>query len=82
MVENVLVSAAGLCLATIIGSLIGFCFKSVSHKWNDIILGFCAGIMLSAAVLGCDSCCRRNHGSCIPYAYRPIDATSSQYYGT
>ncbi len=52
MVENVLVSAAGLCLATIIGSLIGFCFKSVSHKWNDIILGFCAGIMLSAAVLG------------------------------
>ena len=52
MVENVLVSAARLCLATIIGSLIGFCFKSVSHKWNDIILGFCAGIMLSAAVLG------------------------------
>lgn len=52
MVENVLVSAAGLCLATIIGSLVGFCFKSVSHKWNDIILGFCAGIMLSAAVLG------------------------------
>ena len=35
MVENVLVSAAGLCLATIIGSLIGFCFKSVSHKWNS-----------------------------------------------
>ena len=52
MVENVLVSAAGLCLATIIGSLIGFCFKRGSHKWNDIILGFCAGIMLSAAVLG------------------------------
>ncbi|MBQ1191832.1 MAG: ZIP family metal transporter [Bacteroidales bacterium] len=52
MLENVLVSAAGLCGATILGSLIGFSFKRVSHKWNDIILGYCAGIMLAAAILG------------------------------
>jgi ZIP family zinc transporter len=45
MLENVLVSAAGLCGATILGSLIGFSFKRVSHKWNDIILGYCAGII-------------------------------------
>lgn len=52
MLENVLISAAGLCGATILGSLIGFSFKKVSHKWNDIILGYCAGIMLAAAILG------------------------------
>ncbi len=52
MLENVLISAAGLCGATVLGSLIGFAIKKVSHKWNDIILGFCAGIMLAAAVVG------------------------------
>ena len=52
MLENVLISAAGLCGATILGSLIGFSFKRVSHKWNDIILGYCTGIMLAAAILG------------------------------
>lgn len=52
MLENVLISAAGLCGATILGSLIGFFIKKVSHKWNDIILGYCAGIMLAAAILG------------------------------
>lgn len=49
---QVWISAAGLSLATIIGSLIGFCIKELPHKWNDAILGFCAGIMLAAATLG------------------------------
>ena len=35
-----------------IGSLIGFTFKGLSHKWNDTVLGYCAGVMLAAAVLG------------------------------
>ena len=46
------ISAAGLSLATIIGSVIGFLVKSLPHKWNDAILGFCAGVMLAASTVG------------------------------
>ena len=50
--QAVLISALALCLASIIGSLIGLTFKGLSHKTNDIIMGFCAGIMLAASVVG------------------------------
>lgn len=46
------ISAVGLSLATILGTLIGFFIKELPHKWNDAVLGFCAGIMLAAATLG------------------------------
>lgn len=49
---NVWISAAGLCGATIIGSLLGFAIKKLPHKWNDTVLGYCAGIMLAASTLG------------------------------
>lgn len=49
---QVWISAAGLCGATIIGSALGFLFKELPHKWNDTILGFCAGIMLASSTLG------------------------------
>lgn len=49
---QVWMSAAGLCGATIIGSLLGFLIKELPHKWNDTTLGYCAGIMLAASVLG------------------------------
>ncbi|MCW4106693.1 hypothetical protein ONT07_14750 [Prevotella copri] len=42
---NVLISAAGLCGATIIGAILGFFVKELPHKWNDAVLGYCAGIM-------------------------------------
>lgn len=45
-------SAAGLCGATLIGSAIGFAIKELPHKWNDIVMGFCAGVMLAASILG------------------------------
>ncbi len=48
----VLITALGVGGATIIGSLIGFAFKKLSHKFSDIILSFAAGVMLAAAVLG------------------------------
>ena len=43
-----------LCVggATILGSLIGFAFKKISHRFLDIVLSFAAGVMLAAAVLG------------------------------
>ena len=50
--ELVLITALGVGGATVIGSVIGFCFKKISHKFSDIILSFAAGVMLAAAVLG------------------------------
>ena len=50
--QIVLLTALGVGGATIIGSLIGFIFKKISHKFNDIVLSFAAGVMLAAAVLG------------------------------
>lgn len=50
--NQVWISAAGLALATVIGSVLGFAIKELPHKWNDAVLGFCAGIMLAASTLG------------------------------
>ncbi len=48
----VLLTALGVGSATVIGSLIGFLFKKMSHRFSDIVLSFAAGVMLAAAVLG------------------------------
>ena len=50
--EMVLLTALGVGGATVIGSVIGFIFKKISHKFSDIVLSFAAGVMLAAAVLG------------------------------
>ena len=50
--QMVLLTALGVGGATIFGSLIGFIFKNISHKFSDIVLSFAAGVMLAAAVLG------------------------------
>jgi len=50
--DLVLLTALGVGGATVIGSLIGFIFKKISHKFSDIVLSFAAGVMLAAAVLG------------------------------
>ena len=48
----VLLTALGVGFATVIGSLLGFAFKKISHRFSDIVLSFAAGIMLAAAVIG------------------------------
>ena len=48
----VLITALGVGGATIIGSLIGFICKKITHKFTDIVLSFAAGVMLAAAVFG------------------------------
>jgi len=48
----VLLTALGVGGATIFGSLMGFAFKNISHRFSDIVLSFAAGVMLAAAVLG------------------------------
>lgn len=48
----VLLTALGVGGATVIGALLGFAFKKISHAFSDIILSFAAGVMLCAAVFG------------------------------
>lgn len=50
--EMVLLTALGVGGATVVGALIGFVFKNISHRFSDIVLSFAAGVMLAAAVLG------------------------------
>ncbi len=50
--ELVWLTALGVGGATVIGALIGFAFKKISHTFSDIVLSFAAGVMLAAAVLG------------------------------
>lgn len=50
--SNVWISAVGLCGSSILGSLLGFFIKNLPHRWNDTILGFCAGVMLAASTVG------------------------------
>ena len=50
--DLVLLTALGVGGATVIGAVIGFVFKGISHRFSDIVLSFAAGVMLAAAVLG------------------------------
>lgn len=50
--EVVLLTALGVGGATVIGAIIGFLTQKISHKFSDYVLGFAAGIMLSASVIG------------------------------
>lgn len=48
----VLLTALGVGGATVIGAIIGFAFKKMTHRFSDIVLSFAAGVMLAAAVMG------------------------------
>lgn len=48
----VILTAIGVGMSTVIGSVIGFAIKRISHKFNDVVLGFAAGVMLAAAIIG------------------------------
>ena len=50
--QPVILTAIGVGGATVIGAIIGFIIKEPSHKLNDIILSFAAGVMLAASVIG------------------------------
>ena len=52
IMELIFLTALGVGGATVIGAIIGFIFKGISHKFSDIVLSFAAGVMLSAAILG------------------------------
>ncbi len=50
--EIVFLTAIGVGGATLIGALFGFAFQKISHRFGDTVLGFAAGVMLAAAVIG------------------------------
>ena len=50
--ELVLLTALGVGGATVFGTVLGFVFKNISHRFSDIVLSFAAGVMLAAAVMG------------------------------
>ena len=50
--QLVLLTALGVGGATVFGTVLGFLFKNISHKFSDIVLSFAAGVMLAAAVIG------------------------------
>ncbi len=61
---QVWLSAAGLCGATLLGSILGLFIKELPHKWNDIVMGYCAGIMLAASTIGLIVPAFENGGCC------------------
>ena len=50
--KMVLLTALGVGGATLFGSILGFVFRKISHKFSDIVLSVAAGVMLCAAVTG------------------------------
>lgn len=48
----VFLTAMGVGGATVFGSVLGLLIKNISLRFQNILLSFCAGIMLCAAVLG------------------------------
>ena len=50
--EMVFWTALGVGGATVLGAVLGFVAGKIPHKWNDAVLGFAAGVMLCAAVIG------------------------------
>lgn len=46
------ISVIGIFGASVLGSALGFFVKSLPHKWNDALLGYCAGVMLAASAIG------------------------------
>jgi ZIP family zinc transporter len=43
--------ALGLGGSSLAGSVLGMFIRKIPHKWNDIFLGFCAGMMMAASIM-------------------------------
>lgn len=51
VLQQLLLCAAGLGMASLLGSVAGMIVRRIPHRWNDIFLGFCAGMMLTASLV-------------------------------
>ena len=54
--EIVFLSATGVGLSTIFGAILGFILKKPTVKFNNFMLSFAAGVMLSASIWGINLC--------------------------
>ncbi|MBQ8529033.1 MAG: ZIP family metal transporter [Clostridia bacterium] len=50
--EIVIICAIGVGGATMLGAVVGFLFRGITHKCSDAVLSFAAGVSFAAAVLG------------------------------
>ena len=50
--QTVILCAVGVGGATVLGAILGFIFKHLTHRFSDVVLAFAAGVMLTSAVLG------------------------------
>lgn len=50
--EIVILTAVGVGGATLVGAILGFVFRRISHTISDYILALSAGVMLASAVTG------------------------------
>lgn len=50
--ETKLLVLAAIASSTVAGIILGLIFRKIPHRFNDTILGFAAGVMLGAAILG------------------------------
>lgn len=51
MIRELLLCSAGLGLSSLSGSAIGLLIRHIPHRLNDVFLGFCAGMMLTASIV-------------------------------
>ena len=51
-ISAIWISVTGIFGASVLGSVLGFGIKNLPHKWNDALMGYCAGVMLAASTLG------------------------------
>ncbi len=49
--DEIIYCCLGLGLSSVAGSVIGLAVRRIPHKWNDIFLGLCAGMMLTASIV-------------------------------
>ena len=48
----VVLCALGVGGATMVGALVGFAFRRITHRASDIVLSFAAGVSIASAVMG------------------------------
>ena len=50
--QAVILCAVGVGGATVLGAILGFVCRNLTHRFSDVVLAFAAGVMLASAVLG------------------------------
>lgn len=52
MLKELFIVIVCMGVTTVAGTVVGLFVRTLTHRWNDVILGFSAGVMLSASTVG------------------------------